>query len=91
MVGFRCFAGGNPTSSPISQAVYLRVRRALDPNSMQQDLPCQLRYTGEPELGTGTVITVAPLSLLCSGGPTFTVQILQCSVGGRSVIFIRSE
>lgn len=34
------------------QLLYLRVRRALD-STMPQEMPCQLRYTGEPELGTG--------------------------------------
>lgn len=47
------FTGSNSSSSPMNQALYLRVRRALE-YSPQQDLPCQLRYTGEPELGTGT-------------------------------------
>ncbi|XKL67726.1 hypothetical protein PGB90_003217 [Kerria lacca] len=48
-----CFSiRGSSSSSSMPQLLYLRVRRALD-STMPQEMPCQLRYTGEPELGTG--------------------------------------
>lgn len=46
--------GGTPTQNSPNPILNLRVRRAI-PNEYlsPQELPFQLRYIGEPELGTG--------------------------------------